>query len=188
MIGDQSKSTSINPAWIIVPLVLLLLFFSGLGLAGFFVYISWHDPNAESNTGNGRTNSNNNNGGPPQTPERLPSTLPTVADDDPSRPPLPPATHPPPGTVSGGVLNGKATSLPKPVYPAIARAAHASGQVSVQVTIDEQGSVIAASAVSGHPLLRASAVNAARDAKFSPTLLSGVPVKVTGTLVYNFTE
>lgn len=88
--------------------------------------------------------------------------------------------------ISGGVLNGKAISLPQPAYPAVARAAHASGQVVVQVTVDEEGNVIDAHAVSGHPLLQQSAVQAARSAKFPPTKLSGQPVKVTGTLIYNF--
>lgn len=88
--------------------------------------------------------------------------------------------------VSGGVLNGKATSLPQPVYPAAAKAAKAAGAVVVEVTIDEDGKVISASAVSGHPLLRASAVTAARQARFSPTKLAGKPVKVSGVLNYNF--
>ncbi len=89
-------------------------------------------------------------------------------------------------TISGGVLNGKATNLVKPPYPAAAKAVRAEGAVNVQVTIDEEGSVISASAVSGHPLLRAAAVQAARTSKFSPTTLSGQPVKVTGIIVYNF--
>lgn len=88
--------------------------------------------------------------------------------------------------ISGGVLNGKAISLPKPAYPAIARQAHASGTVVVQVVIDENGGVISARAVSGHPLLQAVAVAAARGARFSPTKLSGQPVKVTGVITYNF--
>jgi TonB family protein len=91
-----------------------------------------------------------------------------------------------PKTVSGGVLNSKSTSLVKPQYPEAARAVKASGAVNVQVTIDEAGNVISASAVSGHPLLRAASEEAARASKFSPTLLQGVPVKVTGIIVYNF--
>ena len=106
-----------------------------------------------------------------------------IADE----PPPPPEEKPKPrAPISGGVLNGKAISLPKPAYPPIARAAHASGTVVVQVTIDENGSVISASAVSGHPLLTQAAVNAARQARFSPTKLSGQPVKVTGVIQYNF--
>jgi TonB family protein len=90
------------------------------------------------------------------------------------------------GPVSGGVLNGKAISLVKPVYPAAAKAVRASGTVSVQVLIDEEGTVVTANAVSGHPLLRAASEQAARSSKFSPTTLSGQPVKVSGIIVYNF--
>jgi len=104
----------------------------------------------------------------------------------PPPPPPPPAKKEPPKTISGGVLNGKAVSLPKPAYPAAARAVRASGSVTVQVLIDEQGRVVSATAAGGHPLLQAAAVAAARQARFSPTLLSGQPVKVSGVITYNF--
>lgn len=91
-----------------------------------------------------------------------------------------------PRIVSGGIVNGKATNLVRPAYPAAARAVRAEGVVNVQVTIDEQGTVISAAAVSGHPLLRAAAVKAAQESIFSPTTLQGMPVKVTGVIVYNF--
>ena len=107
-----------------------------------------------------------------------------IADEPP--PPEAPKPTPPRAPISGGVLNGRAINLPKPAYPQIARAAHASGTVVVQVLIDENGSVVSARAVSGHPLLQAVAVQAARSARFSPTKLSGQPVKVTGVIHYNF--
>lgn len=88
--------------------------------------------------------------------------------------------------INGGVLNGKALKMPMPVFPPAAKAVRASGAVNVQITLDEQGKVIAAKAVSGHPLLKAAAEEAARAAEFAPTRLSGIPVKVTGILVYNF--
>jgi len=88
--------------------------------------------------------------------------------------------------VSGGVLNGKAIVKPQPAYPPIAKAARASGTVTVQILLDEEGYVIAANAVSGHPLLQQAAVYAARQARFSPTLLEGQPVKVSGVITYNF--
>lgn len=111
--------------------------------------------------------------------------------DNPPPPPPPPVKADPPKPpvpkkISGGVLNGKATSLPKPPYPAAARAVRASGAVNVQVTISESGSVVSASAVSGHPLLRQAAEQAARQARFAPTTLSGQAVSVTGVIVYNF--
>ena len=89
--------------------------------------------------------------------------------------------------VTGGVVNGKATNLVRPQFSAAAKAVKASGAVNVQVVIDENGRVISASAVSGHQLLRKSAEDAARASKFTPTLLTGKPVKVTGVIVYNFT-
>ena len=91
-----------------------------------------------------------------------------------------------PSTVSGGVLNGKAVRLVQPPLPQHIVVPKAGSTVNVQVTIDESGNVIAASAVSGHPLLRAAAVQAARSSTFTPTTLSGQPVKVTGVISYNF--
>jgi len=94
-----------------------------------------------------------------------------------------PTRHP---AIEGGVLNGKASSLPAPQYPAIARSAHATGDVQVRIVIDENGNVVDAMPISGHPLLRAAAEAAAKQAKFTTTRLNGEPVVVTGVLVYNF--
>lgn len=112
---------------------------------------------------------------------------PVVADDPPPPPPKP-TPEPPKRTapISGGVLNGKAISKPVPPYPAIAKAARAAGTVTVQITVDESGKVISAKAVSGHPLLLQAAQQAAYQARFSPTMLSGQPVKVSGIITYNF--
>ena len=85
-----------------------------------------------------------------------------------------------------GVEAGRALELPKPAYPLIARAAHASGSVEVKVIIGLDGNVIAAAAISGHPLLQAAAVDAARDARFTATKLNGEAVKVVGVIRYNF--
>lgn len=89
-------------------------------------------------------------------------------------------------TIAGGVLNGKAIIKPAPAYPAIARAVGVSGTVVVQVKIDECGNVVAAQAVSGHPLLRQAAVDAAYKWQFSQTILLRQPVKVSGTVTFNF--
>jgi len=88
--------------------------------------------------------------------------------------------------VQDGVESGRVLELPQPVYPPIARAAHASGTVGVKVIIDVDGTVIAAASISGHPLLQGAAVNAARNARFSPTKLNGEAVKVVGVIQYNF--
>ncbi len=119
----------------------------------------------------------------------VPKTVPPPAmkvDDDEPPPVIKPTPKPAPKTISGGVVNGKATSLPAPPYPAAAKAVGAKGSVSVQVLIDENGNVVSANAVNGHPLLRSAAAGAARRAKFRPTQLSGQPVKVSGVITYVF--
>jgi protein TonB len=119
----------------------------------------------------------------------------TKGGDDPPPPPPPPPPKPEPTatpipkklTVSGGVLQGKAITKVQPPYPPIAKAARAAGAVQVQVTISEDGRVIEAAVMNGHPLLRDAALQAARRWTFQPTELSGVPVKVQGILTFNFT-
>lgn len=84
------------------------------------------------------------------------------------------------------VSNKDANSTPTPAYPLAARAAKASGPVIIQVLIEVDGSVFSAEPTSGHPLLLSAARSAACNAKFSPTILSGQPVRVTGSVTYNF--
>jgi protein TonB len=119
----------------------------------------------------------------------VPSIKPPMANDEgvaPLNPTVNPTMDAPRAPISAGVLNGRAVSLPRPAYPAIARAARVSGLVVVQIIIDEEGKVVSASAISGHPLLIEAAVQAARLARFTPVRLEGQPVKVSGTLSYNF--
>jgi len=88
--------------------------------------------------------------------------------------------------VEGGVLNAKAVSLPKPVFPEEAKRVKASGRVTVRVVVDENGKVISAQAIDGPLPLREAAEAAARQAIFQPTTKDGITVKVTGTLTYDF--
>lgn len=106
-------------------------------------------------------------------------------------PPPPPAATPKPEPpkvlkVSTGVLTSKVLSLPKPNYPPLAKQIRLQGAVSIQVLIDENGKVVSAKALSGHQVLVNAAEQAAAQARFSPTLLSGQPVKVSGVIIYNF--
>jgi TonB family protein len=79
---------------------------------------------------------------------------------------------------------GSTAKLPKPEYPVVGKGV--SGSVQVQVIIDETGRVDFARAVSGNPIFRSSAVDAAKKAKFHVTIIEGLPVSVTGFLTYNF--
>ena len=88
--------------------------------------------------------------------------------------------------IIGGILNGKAVSKPSPVYPPELRTSRVEGTVVVSVLVDEDGTVVQAEALTGPKALRDAAAEAARQAKFSPTRLSGCPVKVSGVVTYNF--
>lgn len=102
--------------------------------------------------------------------------------DEPPPPPAPKPLKP----VSGGVLNGTAINLPAPSYPDAAKRMKVQGVVTVEVVLDETGKVISAEAISGPAILREAAAQAAKRARFSPTKLSGMPVKVSGIINYKF--
>ncbi|HEX5889114.1 MAG TPA: TonB family protein [Pyrinomonadaceae bacterium] len=103
-----------------------------------------------------------------------------------SEPPPTPGPRPILKPVSGGVLNGTALSLPPPAYPDAAKRSRTAGVVTVDVILDETGKVVSATASSGPMMLRDAAVQAALKARFSPTKLSGQPVKVSGVINYKF--
>lgn len=103
-----------------------------------------------------------------------------------SEPPPTPGPRPILKPVSGGVLNGTALSLPPPMYPEAAKRSRTAGVVTVDVILDETGKVVSATASSGPMMLRDAAVQAALKARFSPTKLSGQPVKVSGVINYKF--
>ena len=110
-----------------------------------------------------------------------------IPDDPPPPAPDPKPVVPKVLKVSDGVLRGTAISLPQPNYSPIAKQLKIQGTVSVQILIDEQGKVISAEAVSGPQMLIPEAKRAALQARFTPTKLSGQPVKVSGVITYKFT-
>jgi TonB family protein len=123
---------------------------------------------------------------PPPPPPAPPPPAP--APDEPSAAPASPL---PPGEVkivrkSGGTMIGSVIQRVEPLYPPEAKAVQVSGSVVVEVRVDEQGRVMSARALSGHPLLRDAALDAARQWVFKPTSLQGEPVKVIGTITFNF--
>ncbi|HEX6623761.1 MAG TPA: TonB family protein, partial [Pyrinomonadaceae bacterium] len=85
-----------------------------------------------------------------------------------------------------GALKGRETSLPDPDYPTAARREGVSGKVTVAVTVNNKGEVIAARALGGHPLLQAAAERAARAAKFSTEKQARGATRTSGTITYDF--
>jgi len=107
--------------------------------------------------------------------------------DDPPPPVAPKPTPEVPKLIRiSEVLNSKAKDLPKPNYPQMAKIARVQGKVAVQVLIDETGNVVSAKAMSGPPLLIVESQRAAMQARFSPTMMNGQAVKVSGVITYNF--
>jgi TonB family protein len=103
-----------------------------------------------------------------------------------SKPPEPPVGKPPTRTVPSTVLISKVISLPQPAYPIMAKQTGTHGPVNIQILVDEQGKVISAQVVSGHPMLNPAARDAAMRARFTPTVLNGQAVKIQGVITYNF--
>jgi protein TonB len=100
--------------------------------------------------------------------------------------PQPPTRPEGPVKLTSSIISSKAIDKPAPPYPPIAKTAGIQGTVAVQILIDEQGHVVSAKATSGPPLLLNAAVQAAYRARFTPTVLGGQAVKVTGSISYNF--
>jgi periplasmic protein TonB len=110
-----------------------------------------------------------------------------VTIDMPDPPPTPVPTPVVPKVLKvSKILNSQAISLPKPIYPQMAKQIRVQGVVTVQVLIDENGRVVSAKAINGHPLLVPEAQKAALQARFSPTMIGEQPVKVSGVITYNF--
>jgi TonB family protein len=91
------------------------------------------------------------------------------------------STQQEPAGASKKPLDDYAVRRVEPVYPPLAKAAQVGGVVLVLVTMDEQGNVLSAQALSGHPLLKDAAVTAAREWKFKPA-----GARVEGTITFKF--
>ena len=113
-----------------------------------------------------------------------PSTPPVVRVVD--TPPTPEPPKPTTQRVASQVLNSKLINAPQPIYPAMAKQTRTQGSVNIQILVDEQGKVISAQVMSGNALLNPAAKEAAMRARFTPTTLNGVPVKIQGVITYNF--
>lgn len=88
--------------------------------------------------------------------------------------------------VENEMLSSRVISLPRPVYPDEARQQKVTGIVRVLATVDENGNVVEAEAISGSPMLQDAAVNAAKQAKFEPLSRAGRSTRMKTIISYNF--
>jgi protein TonB len=89
--------------------------------------------------------------------------------------------------VSSGVTQGNLVNKVQPVYPPIAKSARIQGAVILQAIISKNGVVENLRAISGHPMLIPSAVEAVKQWRYKPYFLNGEPVEVETTITVNFT-
>ncbi|HVG29198.1 MAG TPA: TonB family protein [Pyrinomonadaceae bacterium] len=101
--------------------------------------------------------------------------------------PAPNAAPAPAQPVEVGSLISRAAQTVAPSYPAAARSARVSGKVTVYLLVDEKGEVAAVQRSDGPELLRRAAEDAARRWRFRQTVINGQPVRVTGSVAFNFT-
>jgi TonB family protein len=87
---------------------------------------------------------------------------------------------------SGSLLQREALRQIIPMYPPLAKAARVVGLVVIELTINENGEVIWARAISGHQFLKEAALAAARGWKFRPVKTQGEPVRIIGNITFNF--
>ena len=92
------------------------------------------------------------------------------------------------GPIISGVLNVKVLNELLPTYPQKAKDQKIQGRVEVQLLVNEDGEVIFANPLSGPEELWAESVKASVAARFTPTTLSGEPVKITGRIILDFKD
>jgi protein TonB len=100
---------------------------------------------------------------------------------------LPKAATPQRVKVSAGVTQGLLIRRVQPSYPPLAKQARIQGAVVLQAVIGKDGAIENLHAVSGHPMLIQSAIDAVRQWKYKPYFLNGEPVEVDTQVTVNFT-
>lgn len=97
------------------------------------------------------------------------------------------AEKPPPEFIQIGFLSSaQAVNWTQPVYPATARDLRLQGRVVVEVEIDTEGNVTAATVTEGHKLFHKACEQAALKSKFRPAVYKEQPIKARGYIVYDF--
>jgi protein TonB len=120
-------------------------------------------------------------------PDGLPSALETGGDGHGPAVSVAPTKAPASSIhVSTGVLQGMLLAPIRPVYPAIAKAAHVEGSVVVEAVISRQGTIESLHVVSGPQMLQSAALEAIRAARYQPYRLNGEPTEVQTTITVHF--
>ena len=88
--------------------------------------------------------------------------------------------------VSEGVTEGRLVHRAEPLYPMQARAQRIAGNVALEVTIAEDGTIRDIKPISGSPVLAAAATTALHSWRYTPFLLNGKPVAIQKQITFVF--
>jgi protein TonB len=122
----------------------------------------------------------------------VPGSIPIVDGRASAQPP--PPVQPQPKTPKvvhfSHIDASRLVSRVEPIYPVLAKQIGRSGKVELHAMIDEDGTVQSLEAVGGDPMFFASAMQAVRQWRYTPTMLNGQAVKVDTyiTVIYNMTR
>jgi TonB family protein len=89
-------------------------------------------------------------------------------------------------SISADVAERNLVNKIDPQYPQMAKIAHIQGDVIISGIINREGKIAEAKALSGHPILVQSALDAVKQWKYKPFLLNGEPVEVKTTITVRF--
>jgi len=122
----------------------------------------------------------------------VPGAIPISDGRGSTQPPPPPEPHPnTPKTMHLSHIDAsRLVSRVEPIYPVLAKQIGKSGQVELHAIIGEDGAIQSLEAVNGDPMFFASAMQAVKQWRYTPTMLNGQAVKVDTyiTVIYNMTR
>jgi protein TonB len=115
----------------------------------------------------------------------IPGTDSRVGTQSPAAPP--PQPKAPKVVHLSQIDSSKLVSRIEPTYPVLARQIGRSGKVELHAIIGEDGTIQSLEAVGGDPMFFASAMQAVKQWRYTPTMLNGQAVKVDTyiTVIYN---
>ena len=88
--------------------------------------------------------------------------------------------------VTESELRGAASQKIEPEYPAVARQIRLTGDVDLEVSIDNAGSVDKVTVLRGNTLLVGSSMQAIKRWKFTPFRVDGQAARAIGQIRFNF--
>jgi periplasmic protein TonB len=120
----------------------------------------------------------------------VPNAIPMVDTRASMPPPAPPQPKTPKVVHLSQIDASKLVYRVEPIYPVLMKQIGKSGKVDLHAIIGEDGMIQSLEAVGGDPMFFASAMQAVKQWRYTPTMLNGQAVKVDTyvTVIYNLSR